>query len=54
MQRMHNRQNVGKVLLRPDNDVDEKDNNKPTEQVQGEKQEQVQGEKQEEEQENTE
>jgi NADPH:quinone reductase-like Zn-dependent oxidoreductase len=34
MQRMHNRQNIGKVLLRPDNETNNGDNNKTTEQEQ--------------------
>jgi len=34
MQRMHNRQNIGKVLLRPDNEINNGDNNKTTEQEQ--------------------
>ena len=34
MQRMHNRQNIGKVLLRPDNEINNDENNKTTEQEQ--------------------
>jgi NADPH:quinone reductase-like Zn-dependent oxidoreductase len=42
MQRMHNRQNIGKVLLRPDNETNDDGNNKTTEQEQQQQQEQEQ------------